>query len=68
MKKFESLPENVRVLLLAKLAMELKTHRCIDLAELSEQRRTDIAGMWRQICRLAKQPTCSVPEASLLQH
>jgi hypothetical protein len=62
MKKFENLPGNVRVLLLARLAMELKTHRCTDLAALSEQRRTDVAGMWRQICRLAKQPFCTVPE------
>jgi hypothetical protein len=65
MKKFEDLPENVRVLLLAKLAMELKTHRCTDIIELSEQHHTDVPGVWRQICRLAKQPTCTVPEAGI---
>lgn len=68
MNRFEDLPANIKALLLARLAMELKAHHCTSLLQLSMQHHTDVAGVWRRICRLAKQPTCTVPEAGLPQH
>ena len=68
MNRFEDLPINVKALLLAKLAIELTTHRCTNLHELARKHDTDITTVWRNICRLSKQPVCSVPQAGLALH
>ncbi len=62
MNKFEDLPANVRMLMLAKLAIVLRTHRCANLYELAKRQHIDVTSAWRQICRLSKQPICTVPD------
>lgn len=64
MTRFEDLPANVKALLLAKLAIELKTNRCANLYELAKRRNTSITAAWRGICQLSKQPICTIPEAA----
>ena len=61
MTRFEELPGNVRTLILAKLAMELKQLNAIDLCHLALLRRVSITELWRDICRKARQPVCSLP-------
>jgi hypothetical protein len=61
MAKFEHLPENVRALILAKLAAELAAHKSADLHELARMQRTNVAHAWRDICRKAGQPACTIP-------
>lgn len=61
MRKFEELQKNIQALMLAKLALELKTHRCIDLRALAKKQQTDLMGAWRQICRMSGQPPCTIP-------
>jgi hypothetical protein len=60
--KFEDLPANVRALLLARLAIEMKINRCTSLHQLAKRQQTDVATSWGRICRIAKQPLCTVPE------
>ena len=62
MNKFEDLPANVRALLLARLAIEIKINRCTSLHELAKRQQTDVATAWGSICRMAKQPLCTVPD------
>ena len=50
MTVFENLPHPVRTLILGKLALETMHAGCGDIAEL-----------WREICRKAGQPVCTVP-------
>ena len=59
--KFEALPANARALILAKLAVVLQAQNSASIHDLAETRRTDIASLWRSICRKAKQPVCSIP-------
>jgi len=61
MAKFEELPENVRALILAKLAAELAAHKSASLYQLARMQRTDMAHVWRDICRKAGQPVCTIP-------
>lgn len=61
MAKFEDLPENVRALILAKLATELAAHKSVNLYQLAKLRGTDLAHAWRDICRKAGQPVCTIP-------
>ena len=69
MNRFEDLPPNVKALLLAKLAIVLKTNRCSSLYELAKRRKTDMTAAWRDVCQQSKQPACTVPQAALLpQH
>jgi hypothetical protein len=62
MNRFEDLPANVRALLLAKLAIELKTNRCSSLYELARRQKTDMPTAWRDICRRSKPPACTIPD------
>ena len=68
MNRFEDLPVNVRALLLARLAIELKTNRCATLYELAKRQNTELAAVWRNICRLSKQPACTIPRAAGRPH
>jgi hypothetical protein len=68
MNRFEDLPANVRALLLARLAIELKTNRCSSLYELAKRHNTDMMTAWRDVCRLSKQPACTIPQAAVLPH
>ena len=61
MRRFEELPGNVRTLMLAKLAMELKQLNAIDLCHLALLRRVSMAALWHGICRKARQPVCALP-------
>lgn len=61
MAKFEDLPGNVRALILAKLAAELAAHKSANLYQLARLRRTDAMHVWRDICRKAGQPVCTIP-------
>jgi len=68
MTRFEDLPANVRALLLARLALELRTNRCTSLHELAKKQRIDTASAWRRICQLSKQRVCTVPEMGSQHH
>lgn len=59
--KFENLPANAQALILAKLAMELRSQHTASIDRLARMRRTDVMSLWRSICRKAKQPVCSIP-------
>jgi len=61
MANFEDLPGNVRALILAKLAAELATHKAANLYQLASLQRTDAVHVWRDICRKAGQPVCTIP-------
>lgn len=61
MTRFEELPGNVRTLMLAKLAMEMRQLNAIDLRHLALLRRVSMAELWRGICRKAQQPVCALP-------
>ena len=60
MAKFEELPENVRALILAKLAAEMATHKSTNIHQLARSQKVDIAQTWRSICRKAGQPVCTM--------
>jgi hypothetical protein len=51
MTKFEDMPANAQALILAKLASELRAHISFSIYHLAKQRRTDVKGVWRDICR-----------------
>ena len=68
MTKFEDLPANVRVLLFAKLALELRTNRCANLYELANKQRTDMVSAWHRICRMSNQPICMVPDMGMRRY
>ena len=61
MTVFEDLPHPVRTLILGKLALETMHAGCGDIAELAKRREQTIAAVWRDICRKAGQPVCTVP-------
>lgn len=61
MTRFEELPGNVRTLMLAKLAMEMRQLNAIDLRHLALLRRVSMTELWHSICRKAQQPVCSLP-------
>jgi hypothetical protein len=65
MAKFEELPGNVRALILAKLAAELAAHKSVNLNELAKIQRTDATRVWRDICRKAGQPVCTIPTEAM---
>lgn len=65
MNRFEDLPANVRALMFARLAIELKINRCASLYELAKRQQTDVATAWGRICRMSKQPLCSVPDMGI---
>jgi hypothetical protein len=65
MTKFEDMPGNAQALILAKLASELRAQNSFSIYHLAKQRRTDVMGVWRGICRKANQPVCSIPIESL---
>lgn len=61
MAKFEDLPENVRALILAKLAAELAAHKSVNLYQLAKLQGTGLTHAWRDVCRKAGQPVCTIP-------
>ena len=61
MKTLEDLDGNTRALILAKLTLQLQKNGCVNIFELAKKQHIDIAKAWREICRLAGQPTCAVP-------
>jgi len=63
MKRFEDLPENVRALILAKLGVELAAHNSPNVYHLAKIHQTDVMGVWREVCRKARQPVCTIPPA-----
>jgi len=67
MKKFEDLPGNNQALILAKLALELKTRGSPDIHDLAEKLHTDLLGIWWGICRKAGQPLCEPPIETLYE-
>ena len=62
MISFESLPENVRALLLAKLGMEMKVRTASSIHMLAKMRGTDVMGVWRGVCLRVGQQICSIPD------
>jgi hypothetical protein len=65
MMRFEELPRNIRVLMLSKLVMEMNTLKSHNIHHLAKMRQTDVAGLWRSICRKAGQPMCTIPVEAL---
>jgi len=65
MTRFEELPGNVRTLMLAKLAIEMRQLNAIDLRHLALLRRVSITALWHGICRKAQQPVCALPLGAL---
>jgi hypothetical protein len=65
MTRFEDLPANAQALILAKLAGELRGQKSPSIYHLAKQRRTDVMGVWRGICRKADQPVCTIPIQTL---
>ena len=61
MNSFEDLAENIRVLLQIKLVMEIKSEKCQNLSDLAQKRSEDVTRVWRDICRKAGQPVCTIP-------
>ena len=61
MIRFESLPGNVRALLLARLGMEMKVQRASNIHVLAKMHGTDVTGIWRKICLRVGQQICSIP-------
>jgi len=61
MTRFEELPGNVRTLMLAKLAIEMRQLNAIDLRHLALLRHVSMNELWRGICRKAQQPVCALP-------
>jgi hypothetical protein len=61
MINFESLPHRQRTLILGKLALEIMHEGCRDIAELAERRNQTVAVVWRDVCRKAGQPVCTIP-------
>jgi len=61
MPVFEDLPHRVRTLILGKLTLEIMHGGCGDIAELAKRREQAVAVVWRDICRKAGQPVCTVP-------
>jgi invasion protein IalB len=59
--RFEELPVNVRALILAKLAAEMKSAKADSIYHLARMQRSDVHGLWRVICRKAAQPVCTMP-------
>lgn len=59
--KFEELPANARALLLAKLAVALRTQKSATINDLAETQLIDVMSLWRSICRKARQPVCTIP-------
>lgn len=59
--KFEELPANARALILAKLAAAMRAQNSASIHDLAQTRRTDVASVWRSICRSANQPVCTIP-------
>jgi hypothetical protein len=53
MTRFEELPGNVRTLMLAKLAIEMRQLNALDLHHLALLRRVSITALWHGICRKA---------------
>ena len=62
MTRFEDLPENQRALLLARLNLEMAAAKVPNIQHLARTLRGDLTGVWRNICRKAGQPVCSIPE------
>ena len=67
MKKFEELPENHQALMLARLALEMRTQDAPNIHHLAKVRQTDVMGVWRAICRKAGQPVCAIPIAAMYE-
>ena len=65
MTKFEDIPANAQALILAKLTSELRAQNSFSIYHLAKQRRTNVMGVWRGICRKANMPVCTVPVESL---
>lgn len=61
MIKFENLPANARALILAKFAMELRTRNTAKINRPAQTPQIDVTGLWRSICRKARQPVCTIP-------
>jgi len=61
MLRFEELPENVRALILAKLAMEMKAAKAHSLYHLAKIQKSEVSDLWHNICRKAAQPLCTIP-------
>jgi hypothetical protein len=68
MKTFEDLPPNVRALIFATLSKEMSGHRAATIYHLAKLWETDVAGVWRNICRKAGQPACTIPVELLSSH
>jgi len=63
--RFEELPGNVRALILAKLATEMKSANADTIYHLAKMQRSDVHDLWRTICRKAAQPICTIPIGAL---
>jgi hypothetical protein len=61
LKQFEELPENVQALMLAKLAIVMKAAKAHSLYHLAKIQRSEVSDLWRNICRKAAQPLCTIP-------
>jgi hypothetical protein len=57
---FDDLPEANRTLILATLQKEILSANCANIFDLARKNNQDIATLWRDICRRADQPNCTV--------
>ena len=65
LKQFEELHENVQALMLAKLAIEMKAAKAHSIYHLARVQKSDVSDLWRDICRKAAQPFCTIPIGAL---
>lgn len=65
LKQFEELPENVQALMLAKLAIEMKAAKAHSIYHLAKMKKSALSDLWRNICRKAAQPLCTIPMEAL---
>jgi hypothetical protein len=61
MIEFDDLADNVQRLLYAKLSLAIVSENCVNIVDLAKKRRQDVDDVWRDVCRTAGQPVCTIP-------
>jgi hypothetical protein len=59
--EFDELADNVQRLLYAKLALTMVSENCVNIVDLARKRNQDVDDVWRDVCRTAGQPSCTIP-------
>jgi hypothetical protein len=61
MIEFTELADNVQRLIYAKLALAIVSENCTNIVDLAQKRKKDVDEVWRDVCRTAGQPVCTIP-------